>query len=80
MDLKVYETVSETEHYALVVADVPGVDTTCYAIINRRYRVVEMSTSILANAKKFLEMLEQWISNPPGDETSPAALPDFLNG
>lgn len=80
-EVKLYETVAETDNYALVVADVPGVDTTCYAIIHRKYRVIEMSTSILANAKRFLYMLETWVTAPPEDESNPTpTLPDFLNG
>lgn len=71
--------ISSNENYTLNVCDLPDVALTCYGVINRKYGVVEMSTSVLANARKFLEMLDRWEREPP-DEGVTRELPDFGPG
>lgn len=68
--------IAENDNYMLCVCELAGVDLPCYGLINKRWGVVEMSTSVLANARKFLEMLDKWEKTPPDDETA-AGLPDF---
>lgn len=68
--------IDSNENYTLNVCDLPGVDDTCYGVVNRKYGVVEMSTSVLANARKFLEMLDRWEKEPPNEEVT-RDLPDF---
>jgi hypothetical protein len=67
--------ISENENYELWVAKVPGVDVDCYAIINRDFGVVELSTSILANAHRLLDRLNNWILHPGNADTD--SLPDI---
>lgn len=71
------QLVDENDTYELWVADVPGVELICYAVINKKFDVAEMSTSILANARKFLIMLDEWEKNPNKDEDVVRDLPDF---
>jgi hypothetical protein len=76
MDQKFYETIDDNAHYFLTTADLPGVDLRCYAIVSKKYGVVEMSTSVLANARKFLQMLAKWEEAPPDDDVD-SDLPDM---
>lgn len=78
-EMKIGTLISENENYTLNVCDLPGVDLTCYGVVNRKYGVVEMSTSVLANARKFLEMLDRWEREPPDEEVT-RELPDFGPG
>lgn len=75
--IKLGDPIDETGLYYLCVADLPGVDLPCYAVVSKVYGVVEMSTSVLANAKKFLEMLTEWAETPPGSKEELEELPDF---
>lgn len=67
--------IDENDNYSLNVCDLAGVDLPCYGVINKKWGVVEMSTSVLANARKFLEMLDKWEKTPP--EEGASSLPDF---
>ena len=69
----------ENDNYEMHVAEIPGVDIPCYAIVNKRYGVVEMHTSVLANAKKLCEMLDRWEKEPPS-EGDVIGLPDLGPG
>lgn len=78
-EMKIGDQIDSNENYTLNVCDLPGVDLTCYGVVNRKWGVVEMSTSVLANARKFLEMLDRWEREPPNEEVS-RDLPDFGPG
>lgn len=78
-EMKIGTQIDSNENYTLNVCDLPGVDLTCYGVVNRKWGVVEMSTSVLANARKFLEMLDRWEREPPNEEVS-RDLPDFGPG
>lgn len=75
-EVKVIAEIDQNDNYTLNVCAIPGVDLLCYGIINKKWGVVEMSTSVLANARKFLDMLDKWEKDPP-DEGVTAGLPDF---
>ena len=75
--------IDENENYTLsVYTALPGVEMVpCYGVANKKYGVVEMSTSVLANARKFLEMLDRWEREPPNEEVIrdlPDITPDFI--
>lgn len=74
-EIKIGSTISENEHYTLAVCELPEVSLPCYGVVNKRYGVVEMSTSVLANARKFLGMLNKWEMEP--QEDIERDLPDF---
>lgn len=76
MELRIGDEIASNDNYTLNVCDLPGVELTCYGVVNRKYGVVEMSTSVLANARKFLEMLDRWEKSPPDEEVT-RDLPDF---
>lgn len=80
-DLKIGELIDQNENYLLhVCEELPGVDSgRCYGVIHKKYGVVEMSTSVLANARKFLTMLDKWERDPPDEEVT-RDLPDFGPG
>lgn len=68
----------ENENYELWVAKLPEVSIDCYAAIHKKHKVVEMSTSVLANGLKMVAMLDQWALNPKGDEEVIGELPDII--
>lgn len=78
-EIKIVKVIDENEHYDLTVAELPGVDLPCYALVNRGTGVVEMSTSVLPNAKKFHKMLNSWTLDPPGEgeDGEAGGLPDL---
>jgi len=78
---KLGEKIDENENYILYVCEeLPGVDSgRCYGVVHKKYSVVEMSTSVLANARKFLTMLDRWEREPPDEEVT-RDLPDFGPG
>lgn len=77
-EIKVLQHVAENDHYDLNVAELPGVDLPCYGIFNKSTGVVEMSTSVLPNARKFHTMLNAWTLAPPdGEDGTSDSLPDL---
>lgn len=68
-------TIDENENYILGVVELKGVDLPCYGVINKRFGVCEMSTSMLANARKLHKMLNDWEIDPPKEDES--SLPDM---
>lgn len=72
------DKITENDNYELWVAKLPEVPLNCYAAINKRYKVVEMSTSVLANAFKMVGMLDGWASSPTGEEEVLGELPDLV--
>lgn len=67
--------VDENETYVLWTAEIPGLEIPCYGVFHKKWDICEMSTSVLANARKFLTMLHEWEVNPKGSSVS--NLPDF---
>ena len=75
-EVKIGPEIADNDNYRLCVCDgVPGVGMPCYGVINKKWGVIEMSTSVLANARKFFEMLDKWEKEPPEDGLP--GLPDF---
>ena len=75
MEMKIGSLIAENDNYTLNVCELPDATIPVYGIVNKKYGVVEMSTSVLANAKKFLQMLNKWELEPPEEEDN--AMPDF---
>lgn len=72
----ILKTIGENDYYTLNVVELKGVDLPCYGIIHKENKVCEMSTSVLANAKKLHSMLNEWELHP--DKGDGTALPDFM--
>lgn len=82
-EIRILQELEGNENYTLVTAELPGVDLPCYGIVNRTTGIVEMSTSVLPNARKFFNMLNSWEISPPsdgagdGEDGEPGSLPDM---
>lgn len=71
MEVQILDEIDGNELYTLNVVVLPE-HGRCYGVVNRQWGVIEMSTSVLPNAKKFMGMLDDWSRNPPeGDEPLP---------
>lgn len=70
----ILKTIGENENYTLNVVELKGIDLPCYGIVHKENKVCEMSTSVLANAKKLLTMLNEWELHPEQENDT---LPDF---
>lgn len=72
------EKIAENDHYEVWIAKLPDSPVLSYAIVNKQYGVVEMSTTILSHAKKMCSSLNEWEN---GREPNPVAdgLPDVIN-
>ena len=78
VEMELKTKIAENDNYDLWVAKLPDTPTDVYAIVNKQYGVVEMSTSVLAHARKMHNSLNEWES---GKEPDPIvdALPDMVN-
>lgn len=77
--IELLKLITENENYALWVAKLPDVALPVYAAQNKETEVIEMSTSVLANAKKMVDMLDLWLKNPLEEEVVgelPEIIPD----
>lgn len=72
------EQISENDKYELWVAKLPDSPVLSYAIVNKKYGVVEMSTTILSHAKKMHSSLNEWeTGREPNVQID--ALPEIIN-
>lgn len=78
-ELELKQFIDENEHYRLHVVRLPDMEVDVYGVVHKSWGVLEMSTSVLANARKFLTMLNEWELNP-GKGDVEAALPDLPIG
>lgn len=76
-NVELKKQIDEKEHYSLWVVKTPDCQTDTYGIINKDFEVLEMSTSVLCNARKMLSALDEWESGKiPTDGNS--ILPEIL--
>lgn len=77
--IKVGELVDEKEFYTLNVCEIPGMDYPCYGVVSKKWKVIEMSSTILAHSRRFLSMCDRWEKHPESDDENYVVrdLPDF---
>jgi hypothetical protein len=76
LNVELKKKIDEKEHYALWVVKVPETAVDVYGIVNKEFEVLEMSTSVLCNARKMLSALNEWEGS--GAANADAILPDLL--
>jgi hypothetical protein len=75
-NVELKKKVDEKEHYSLWVVKIPDTPVDVYGIVNKEFDVLEMSTSVLCNARKMLAALDGWENGIPANEDS--ILPEIL--
>lgn len=78
--LEIKTLIGENEHYELHIVRLPDMDLDSYGVLHKKWGVLEMSTSVLANARKFLSMLDEWERNPSSASSVEDMLPDMPIG
>jgi hypothetical protein len=76
LNVELKKKIDENEHYSLWVVKVPDTQVDVYGIVNKEFEVLEMSTSVLCNARKMLTALDGWESGTPANDDN--VLPDLL--
>jgi len=76
LNVEVKTKIDEKAKYALHIVKVPDTPTDVYGIIHKDFDVLEMSTSVLCNARKMLVALEEWESG--GTANGELPLPEIL--
>jgi hypothetical protein len=80
--MEVIKTVEANEFYSLCVVRLPDSPAPVYSVVHTEHSVPEISTSILANARKMLKMLTEWERNPDSAEAQnelPHITPEMLS-
>jgi hypothetical protein len=76
LNVEVKKKIDEKAIYVLSVVKVPDTPVDVYGIIHKDNDVLEMSTSVLCNARKMLTALEEWESG--GQASGELPLPEIL--
>lgn len=77
MTIEIKQPIDENENYILgVVAAPDGAGYDGYGVVNKKWGVVEMWTTLLAQAKEHLNMLNKWELGTK-DEEKDLSLPDM---
>jgi hypothetical protein len=76
LNVELKKKIDEKEHYALWVVKVPDTQVDVYGIVNKDHEILEMSTSVLCNARKMLSALDEWENGTAANEDN--VLPEIL--
>jgi hypothetical protein len=76
LNVELKAKIDEREKYSLHVVKIPETPVDVYGVINKEFDVLEMSTSVLCNARKMLEALEEWESGKEASGDLP--LPEIM--
>lgn len=77
-NVKLVEKITENDNYELWVGKLPDSVTNTYVVMNKRYGVAEMSTTILSHAKKMTSSLNEWEAGRE-PSTQIDSLPEIIN-